>query len=115
MKDKAIYIRLTALQKDNLNAKALMEDKSITQLILDSVFPEDKHLRDFRSVLMKNDSKERMLENNINQMVRHVNSTKVLDNSILERYNSTMEELNRIKTEKIKFYQTVFKAIKSPE
>lgn len=111
MKLTRLYIRTTIAEKNTIRDSAKGEGKSISKYILDKIFPENTALRNFRKEIVNEDRKEKMLENNINQIAKYVNSNKNLDQETFRNYEKNLSRLVKLKEKKDAHYSLIFRKL----
>ncbi|MDV2442569.1 hypothetical protein CMV00_01985 [Elizabethkingia anophelis] len=108
-----IFIRLEKSQKDEWKKLCSKRNISITSLIINSV--NDRMLDDERrEVLMfieKQDNVFAKIENNINQIAKHVNVQKFISASDIKLFNDKLDLITDLKNQQNKIFEKIYKLI----
>lgn len=109
-KNARITLRLDQPIKDKWLAYCQKSNIYLSDFIVNMV--EGKMLENDRKEIMffieKQGNVFAKIENNINQIARHVNTEKSIPKELLKEYNSKLQELNSLKTEQNRIIKKIY-------
>ncbi|MCT4263287.1 hypothetical protein HZP32_14310 [Elizabethkingia anophelis] len=112
-KDVMIKFRIEKRKKEKWKNICNNKKISLSSLIIDSV--ENKILDDERrKILMfieKQDNIFAKIENNINQIARHVNVQKFISTSDIKVFNDKLDLITELKNQQNKIFEKIYKLI----
>lgn len=112
-KDVMIKFRIEKRKKEKWKNICYNKKISLSSLIIDSV--ENKILDDERrKILMfieKQDNIFAKVENNINQIARHVNVQKFISTADIKVFNDKLDLITELKNQQNKIFEKIYKLI----
>ncbi|AQW90058.1 plasmid mobilization relaxosome protein MobC [Elizabethkingia anophelis] len=112
-KDVMIKFRIEKRKKEKWKNICYSKKISLSSLIIDSV--ENKILDDERrKILMfieKQDNIFAKIENNINQIARHVNVQKFISTADIKVFNDKLDLITNLKDQQNKIFEKIYKLI----
>lgn len=112
-KDVMIKFRIEKRKKEKWKNICNNKNISLSSLIIDSV--ENKILDDERrKILMfieKQDNIFAKIENNINQIARHVNVQKFISTADIKVFNDKLDLITELKNQQNKIFEKIYKLI----
>ena len=112
-KDVMIKFRIEKRKKEKWKNICNNKNISLSSLIIDSV--ENKILDDERrKILMfieKQDNIFAKIENNINQIARHVNVQKFISTADIKVFNDKLDLITELKNQQNKIFEKIYKVI----
>ncbi|MCL1663431.1 hypothetical protein M2T78_04150 [Elizabethkingia ursingii] len=112
-KDVMIKFRIEKRKKEKWKNICYNKKISLSSLIIDSV--ENKILDDERrKILMfieKQDNIFAKIENNINQIARHVNVQKFISTADIKVFNDKLDMITELKNQQNKIFEKIYKLI----
>ncbi|WP_407490878.1 hypothetical protein [Elizabethkingia anophelis] len=112
-KDVMIKFRIEKRKKEKWKNICYNKKISLSSLIIDSV--ENKILDDERrKILMfieKQDNIFAKIENNINQIARHVNVQKFISTADIKVFNDKLDLITELKNQQNKIFEKIYKVI----
>ncbi|MDV3719739.1 hypothetical protein [Elizabethkingia anophelis] len=112
-KDVMIKFRIEKRKKEKWKNICYNKKISLSSLIIDSV--ENKILDDERrKILMfieKQDNIFAKIENNINQIARHVNVQKFISTADIKIFNDKLDLITELKNQQNKIFEKIYKVI----
>ncbi|MCP1253267.1 hypothetical protein NK212_15530 [Elizabethkingia sp. S0634] len=112
-KDVMIKFRIEKIKKEKWKNICYNKKISLSSLIIDSV--ENKILDDERrKILMfieKQDNIFAKIENNINQIARHVNVQKFISTADIKVFNDKLDLITELKNQQNKIFEKIYKVI----
>lgn len=112
-KDVMIKFRIEKRKKEKWKNICYNKKISLSSLIIDSV--ENKILDDERrKILMfieKQDNIFVKIENNINQIARHVNVQKFISTADIKVFNDKLDLITELKNQQNKIFEKIYKVI----
>ncbi|MDV3507042.1 hypothetical protein CMU89_07315 [Elizabethkingia anophelis] len=112
-KDVMIKFRIEKRKKEKWKNICYSKKISLSSLIIDSV--ENKILEDERrKILMfieKQDNIFAKIENNINQIARHVNAQKFISTADIKVFNDKLDLITNLKDQQNKIFEKIYKLI----
>ncbi|MDV3774543.1 hypothetical protein CMU14_15825 [Elizabethkingia anophelis] len=112
-KDVMIKFRIEKRKKDEWKILCSKKNISLTSLIINSV--NNRMLDDERrKVLMfieKQDNIFAKIENNINQIARHVNVQKFISSADIKLFNDRLDLITDLKNQQNKIFEKIYKLI----
>ena len=112
-KDVMIKFRIEKRKKEKWKNICYNKKISLSSLIIDSV--ENKILDDERrKILMfieKQDNIFAKIENNINQIARHVNVQKFISTADIKVFNDKLDLITNLKDQQNKIFEKIYKLI----
>ncbi|HFK5538405.1 TPA: hypothetical protein ACGZ96_003569 [Elizabethkingia anophelis] len=112
-KDVMIKFRIEKRKKEKWKNICYNKKISLSSLIIDSV--ENKILDDERrKILMfieKQDNIFAKIENNINQIARHVNVQKFISTADIKVFNDKLDLITELKNQQNKIFEKIYKLI----
>ncbi|MDV3854099.1 hypothetical protein CMT56_15255 [Elizabethkingia anophelis] len=112
-KDVMIKFRIEKRKKEKWKNICYSKKISLSSLIIDSV--ENKILDDERrKILMfieKQDNIFAKIENNINQIARHVNAQKFISTADIKVFNDKLDLITNLKDQQNKIFEKIYKLI----
>ncbi|OPC03230.1 hypothetical protein BAS10_18135 [Elizabethkingia meningoseptica] len=108
-----IFIRLEKSQKEEWKKLCSKKNISLTSLIINSVNNKilDDERREVLMFIEKQDNIFAKIENNINQIARHVNVQKFISTADIKVFNDKLDLITELKNQQNKIFEKIYKLI----